>query len=256
MALNWTRDELLLAMRLYCRLPFGRLHRRNPAVVDLALLLGRTPSAVAMKLTNLASLDPAVRASGRAGLSGIGHLDREVWDEFEGDWTARLEEAESVFEARVAESPGRGLNPPVPHEYPTSAPDTERQATTTVRVGHERFHDMVLASYEGRCCVTDMGCDRLLVASHVVAWAADTKQRLNPRNGVCLNALHDRAFDRHLMTIGEDYRVVYSRALRGEVTADAWRQFFQPYDGHRIRLPVRFTPDADLLARHRQLLQP
>ena len=57
---RWTRQQLKLAFHLYCQLPFGRLHRRNPEIVDLAELLGRTPSAVAMKLVNFASLDPAI----------------------------------------------------------------------------------------------------------------------------------------------------------------------------------------------------
>ena len=49
---RWTRDQLKLAFHLYCQLPFGRLHARNPEVVALARLLARTPSALAMKLVN------------------------------------------------------------------------------------------------------------------------------------------------------------------------------------------------------------
>ena len=46
----WTRQELLVAFALYCRLPFGRLHSRNPEIVQFAEAIGRTPSALAMKL--------------------------------------------------------------------------------------------------------------------------------------------------------------------------------------------------------------
>ena len=56
---GWTRDELLVAFNLYCKTPFGRLHQRNPEIIRLASALGRTPSALAMKLVNFASLDPA-----------------------------------------------------------------------------------------------------------------------------------------------------------------------------------------------------
>jgi len=63
-AARWTRSQLKLAFYLYCQLPFGKLHQRNPEVIKLAGEIGRTASAVAMKLVNFASLDPAIRASG------------------------------------------------------------------------------------------------------------------------------------------------------------------------------------------------
>ena len=63
----WTREELILAINLYCKLPFGRLHRNNPAVIHLASLIGRTPSSVAYKLVNFASLDPSLQARGIKG---------------------------------------------------------------------------------------------------------------------------------------------------------------------------------------------
>jgi hypothetical protein len=56
----WTRNELIVAFNLYCKMRFGQLHRRNPQVIQLANQLGRTPSAVAMKLCNFAAFDPAV----------------------------------------------------------------------------------------------------------------------------------------------------------------------------------------------------
>lgn len=46
--MDWTRDQLLIAFRFYCRTPFGRLHYRNPEIIRLAEVIGRTPSALAM----------------------------------------------------------------------------------------------------------------------------------------------------------------------------------------------------------------
>src|SRR5688572_26527990 len=68
--LGWTRDQLLLALRLYMRMPFGRLHGRNPEIIELAEKIGRTSNALAMKACNFASLDPALRLTDRRGLSG------------------------------------------------------------------------------------------------------------------------------------------------------------------------------------------
>ncbi len=46
------------------------------------MCIGRTPSAVAMKLSNLASLDPALKLRGIKGLAGASILDRAMWEEF------------------------------------------------------------------------------------------------------------------------------------------------------------------------------
>src|SRR4030067_352585 len=59
---------------------------RTPEVIRLAMLIGRTPGAVAMKLNNFASLDPAITGTGRKGLEGASNLDREVWEEFHANW--------------------------------------------------------------------------------------------------------------------------------------------------------------------------
>ena len=76
---RWTKSELILALNLYCKLPFGKMHKGNPSIIALASYLGRTPSSVAMKLVNFAALDPSLP---RKGLSGTSRLDQEVWDEF------------------------------------------------------------------------------------------------------------------------------------------------------------------------------
>ena len=93
---RWTKEQLKLAFHLYCQLPFGKLHSRNPEIIKLAKLIGRTPGAVAMKLVNFASLDPAITSTGRAGLGNAGSLDREVWAEFHADWEKLAIECEML----------------------------------------------------------------------------------------------------------------------------------------------------------------
>src|SRR2546422_10602113 len=78
----WSSTDLLLAFRLYCRTPFGRLHRLNPEIIELAALLGRTPSAVAMKACNFASLDPAQKARKVKALANVSQADRKLWESF------------------------------------------------------------------------------------------------------------------------------------------------------------------------------
>ncbi|NJO46873.1 MAG: hypothetical protein HC835_15300 [Oscillatoriales cyanobacterium RM2_1_1] len=78
----WTRDELIIAMNLYCKLPFGQLDHRKPIIIEVAEKLGRTPSSLAMKLSNFASLDPIEQARSIRGLSGASKADRKIWEEF------------------------------------------------------------------------------------------------------------------------------------------------------------------------------
>src|SRR5437870_10112521 len=80
---EWTREHALMALNLYGKLPFGQFNRTNPVIVDVATRMGRTPSSLAMKLSNLASLDPVQKARGIRGLSGASRLDRMMWAEFQ-----------------------------------------------------------------------------------------------------------------------------------------------------------------------------
>ena len=59
---NWTEHELLIAMNVYCKLPFGKLSQRNPLIIEVAGKMARTPSSVSIKLCNLASFDPTLQA--------------------------------------------------------------------------------------------------------------------------------------------------------------------------------------------------
>lgn len=70
---EWTKDEMILALDLYYKLPFGKLSKNTSEVKELATLIGRTPSSVALRLTNYAACDPYIINSGRKGMvSGIG----------------------------------------------------------------------------------------------------------------------------------------------------------------------------------------
>ncbi len=93
---RWTREQLLVAFKLYCQLPFGKLHSRNPEIIRYSKLIGRTPSALAMKLTNIASLDPVITSSGRRGLTGASITDKKMWEEMQNNWEVFAEESERV----------------------------------------------------------------------------------------------------------------------------------------------------------------
>lgn len=242
---TWSRDELLLVLHLYERIPFGRQHARDPEVRALAERLARTPGSVAMKLNNLSSLDPEEAARGVRGLPGASRLDREVWREFHAD-PAVVEAAEALW---VEGPPGRGR---VVRDPGAWSGETEGAGVRAVRLAQDYFRRVVLANYEGRCALTGVAVPALLVASHVVPWSESPAHRVDPANGICLNRLHDGAFDRALLTFDEDLRVVIGRRLRRGLGEDPLSQALLRSEGQRLRAPVRRALDPALLARHRE----
>ena len=98
---RWTEDETKLALFLYFQLPFGKLHSGTAEIKQLAASLGRTPSSVAMKLSNFASLDPKIVNSGRRGLDGASKLDRQVFASFQNNWTRLVDESEQLWTSNV-----------------------------------------------------------------------------------------------------------------------------------------------------------
>lgn len=250
---NWTREQLKLAFYFYCQTPFGQLHSKNKKVIELADLIGRTPSALAMKCVNFASLDPAITVTGRSGLSNASQLDRETWDEFHADWERLAVECEHLRQHLLHE---KGLSD-APIEDDASNVDIAdytgetRRVIVQQRIKQAFFRRAVLSSYRGRCCISGVSEPRLLVASHIVPWSDDKANRLNPSNGLCLSAIHDRAFDAHMFTLSDDWRVILSVSIKA--TKDAFlREVFCSIEDKRIEMPERFAPEPSFIAQHRR----
>ena len=247
---KWTREELILAFNLYFKIPFGKFHDQTPEIISLAKILGRTPSAVALKLSNFARFDPMLRQRGIVGASHGSKLDGIVWDEFYGN----LEKLSYESELLLAEKTGRKVEE-VAGVYILDLPKEgkERDALVKTRVNQSFFRKMVLAAYSLQCCITGLSIPALLTASHIIPWADDKNNRMNPRNGLCLNALHDRAFDKGLITITPDYILRVSPRVK-RATDESVSEFFTKYDGLSIREPKRFSPDVKFLEYHNDVI--
>jgi putative restriction endonuclease len=244
----WTRDQLILAFNLYCKLPFGKMHKGNPDVIDLANLIGRSPSAVARKLGNFASLDPALKARNIGGLPNAGELTEKVWEEFYNNWDAALIESEKLL-AKTYQTTVEKLNDIDPLVFQKEGLDKKRWVTT--RINQSIFRKIILATYNNTCCITGINNTDLLVASHIAAWSEDKKNRLNPSNGLCLNALHDRAFDKYLITISAmDYKIKVSSKLKGKNNLPKIDRYFLELEGREINLPGKFLPGIEQLKKH------
>lgn len=96
----WSREETILAFDLYCKIPFSKISRRNKQIIELADLLGRTPSSVALKMTNLASYDQKLKIRGIKGMKNTSKLDGQVWEEFLNNWENLAYEAQLILYKR------------------------------------------------------------------------------------------------------------------------------------------------------------
>ncbi|MBK6854214.1 MAG: HNH endonuclease [Burkholderiales bacterium] len=252
---SWLRQELLLVLHLYWRIPFGQQDARNARVIELASALGRSPGSVSMKLNNMTSLDPEELARGVRGLPGASALDRLTWAEFKADQEAIGAEAEAAWRLRVEHQDDRPAEEIVDDTFTNLRLPPQRIETTAirrVRLGQAFFRRAVLDNFEGRCALTGLGHLDLINASHIVGWAEDEAHRVDPRNGIALNRLHDAAFDKKLVTFDEDLRLVIGRTLREFVGKDELARSFIAFEGRPLRKSARHNLDPILLARHRE----
>lgn len=241
---NWSREELILAFNLYCKTSFGRIHTSNPEVISLAELLKRSPSSVAWKLANFASLDTSIE---QKGASHASKRDAEIYEEFCHNWENLSFEGNILLAKytgkKVEEIAGI-------HTIPLPKEGKERRTVVKVRVNQNFFRETILAAYDYKCCITGLSIPELLIASHIIPWSVDQQNRVNPRNGLCLNALHDKAFDKGLLTITTDFKVKLSLAIKILPDDSSYKDFLQKFDNKLIRLPTRFSPNPSFLARH------
>jgi predicted restriction endonuclease len=97
-----------------------------------------------------------------------------------------------------------------------------------------------------------MPVPEVLVASHIIAWRDNPALRVDPRNGLCLCAIHDKAFDRGLMTISADrHEVILGKELRKRINETSIERIFGAYQSLQITLPERHHPKSEYLEWHR-----
>ena len=246
---RWTRDELLLALNVYCRTPFGKIHSRNAEIIALSKTMGRTPSAVAMKLLNFASLDPIHHARQVRGLSNAGKEDLHIWQEFNDNWE------QLAFESQLAMLRVRRESSTAEGEYsemPSLGVATDRESTVRVRLVQRFFRDAVLSSYDYTCAMCQLRLPQMLTASHIIPWSKNIARRADPKNGLALCAFHDRAFDRGLVALDDDRRILVSAKVRIRTTSRLHQVGFLDIEGTKALTPARFAPAMDAITYHRK----
>lgn len=254
---KWTWEETLIAFDLYSQIPYSKISGNNSDVIQTAILLKRKPGAVAKKLFNIAAHDPKQVSRGVSGLSHSSKLDKEIWDRFEDDpfeisvsSKKALSKVSGVSVDYMIENEGDNL---IVEMFPYGE---ERAVAINARIGQYFFRGAVLSAYYRKCCVTGISEPKLLIASHIKPWRDSDiqKERTNPRNGLCLNAFHDKAFDQGFITLNDKYELVLSDRIRECEMDDETRDWFMSYAGKQICLPDKFMPDKEFIHYHNDII--
>jgi len=197
-------------------------------------------------LANFASLDPSLNERGIKGAVNASKLDKVIWDEFYNNWNDLAFESELLL-AKFREKPIEEL---YGIDFQNLPIGTSREQMVKTRVNQSFFRGSILASYNNTCCITGLKQPELLIAGHIKPWSLDEKNRLNPRNGIALNSLHDKAFENGLITVTQNYKVSVSSVLLKQSNSEALEKHFFQYNNKDIILPSRFLPDVEFLKYH------
>ena len=246
----WTREELILALNLYLKIPFGKITHRNPDIIRLSQLMGRTASSVSMRLSNFASVDPFHQQRGIKGLTGGIKQVQPIWNEFVGNKEELLFESEQIMADMEKQT--------IEIKFATVLEGLEHLKGETkirevkTRVNQHAFRQIVLANYSGSCAITGIDVPDLLIASHIIPWSSNEQERLNPENGVCLSPLYDKAFDKGLIVIDTNYQIILSKEIKNRTTKSFYHDHFGKIEGKHIQLPQKYLPKKEFLEWHRE----
>lgn len=244
----WTREELILVLNLYLKLPFGKLDARTPEVIHLADIIGRTEGSVSMRLNNFASVDPFHQQRGIKGLPGGIKQVQPIWNEFKDNKELLLFESEQILSKKENISLEKKYADVLEDIKDITGEDKLRLVKT--RINQEVFRKMVIANYEGKCAITGIDIQPLLLASHIMPWSKNKQERLNPENGICLSAFYDRAFDRGYIGINEKLETLVSKHLKKKMKAEYYIKHFSFLNGIKINNPTKYFPKKDFLQYH------
>jgi len=245
---NWTREELILAFNLYWKLDFGKMHSRTPEVIHLGKITNRTPSAIAIRLTNFAHIDPYHQSRGVKGMSGGRKQVEPIWNEFFEN------KEELIFESEIILAEKEQIT--IEQKFSEILEGTENLKGDTkikevkTRVNQSFFRKIVLVNYTSKCAITGIDLPDLLVASHIMPWSKNEAERLNPENGICLSALYDRAFDKGYIGINHRFEVILSPILMEKRKEIYYEKYFGQLNNSSLILPKKYLPKKEFLEYH------
>lgn len=242
---DWTELEDIACLYLYLSKGRRQIDDSDPDLVKLAEALSRTPGAVSFKSANFRFIDPYSKGK---GFEHGSKMDAKVWTAYSDD----IERAKEIFDlfiqspdpsSEVIDTEQRidSKNYDIPDSYGRAA----------VRTSQFKIRANALSIYGESCSLCHIDLPMLLVASHVVPWKADQKIRADPRNVILLCAMHDKMFDRGIISIDENYRVIGSTKLNEYPIAE---RHVKQLEGKKMGIKGggEMLPKQDYLEYHRK----
>lgn len=186
--MDWSREQEIVALYLYCIIPFNKVNKSNPQIARMAELIGRpNANSLKAKIGNFGKFDTDLAAS---GLGHTSRLDEEIWIEYNGRWQDLEVDALKLMDNFQQSKQS------VAFEIPAVPIGKEREVVIKQRANRYLFRNMVLSAYNNTCCITGLARPELVEACHIIDWKTDESNRVNPCNGLAMNTLFHRAFDR------------------------------------------------------------
>jgi predicted restriction endonuclease len=134
------------------------------------------------------------------------------------------------------------------HDYAIENAKREVQ----IRIKQSVFRKKVLDNFGNKCCLTGVTESELLVASHIIPWAAKLNTRLSPHNGLCLSVLYDNLFDKGFFTLSDEGKVIVTSKM-GSVSLQL-RKWLNEIAGKSISAPEKYEISRESLSYHRNTI--
>jgi len=235
----WSREEFILALELYFRIPFGQINKNNPDIIKLADFIGRTPSYVGMRLSNYANCDPKLKAAGIKGLEGGQQQCQPYWDEFANE-RGKLKSAAIESRIHLVETSSRdGINTHI----------TEWDNLVNEMYDY-KFQNIISKNYHEHCAISGMKTPQFLVGCHIIPSCENEAESMKASNGILLNLLYARAYVEGLIGFDTDYKIHFSSELKKHKFEDGYH-LFKRYEGEHLHLgDVVVKPDTAFLEWH------
>lgn len=249
---NWTKEQSILALYLYCQMPFGQIHSTHNQIIEMAKLIGRSPNALTMKMCNFARFDPELQKRGVSGLSNGSRLDEEIWMEFSLNFSLLSYEATAILANLKEQAVDSFVDLTDMPDIPLGS---SRNQIVKARINQAFFRRTLLSSFNHTCCITKIQVSDLLVASHIKPWSVcNESEKTNPHNGLLLNVFHDKAFDLGYFTINKRFEIIVSSKIETCPDNKFLCDWLKTICGKEIEKPERFFPKNEFIEYHNDIV--
>lgn len=249
---KWNYWEVLVAFYLYWQIPYSQINNKNPLIKEYADLLNRSYGSLKAKLWNLGSHDPEIIEAGQSSLKNTGSIEKKIWASYFEKPEYTLWQAKKVIDhLKISQNCNSIEYENIFSEIPVGE---EKLSYEFRRVNQDYFRKTVLIAYGFKCAITKLNIYSILEACHIIPWSQDKQNRLDPRNGICLNPLHHKAFDQGLITFDDQYRLILSSQLKDYLEQQIVQELFVRFENTPLDIPKKFRPTKEILEYHQDVV--